>query len=211
MNLRDRAVVDVAAQLAQVGAGHRRLGLHVGRFVDERSTRAARLAASSSSGVPGREVIVTKISPRSTGGMYSKPTSPSGISGSARTRLTKRETTRPARDVRSPHVQRVVARTSARTRSNPSPKRSTIRHGCHVESSAQRPASDGVTVNDTNSDVSVATVTTRPNSRKNSPTEPGKNEIGKKTTTSTSVMTIAATPISSRPLIAARRGSSPSA
>src|SRR5471030_74687 len=82
-------------------------------------------------------------------------------------------------------------------------------HGFQCDKSAQRPASDGVTVNDTNSDVSVATVTTRPNSRKNKTTEPGKNEIGKNTTTSTSVITIAATPISFRPLTAASLGGSP--
>src|ERR1700680_2952039 len=82
-------------------------------------------------------------------------------------------------------------------------------HGFHVESRAQRPASAGVTVNETHSDVSVATVTTRPNSRKNSPTDPGKNEIGRKTTTSTKVITIAATPISLRPRTAASIGGSP--
>jgi type IV secretory pathway VirB10-like protein len=64
-------------------------------------------------------------------------------------------------------------------------------------------------VNETKSEVSVATVTTSPNSRKNRPTEPGRNEIGKNTTTSTSVMTIAATPISAPALIAAVLGTSP--
>ena len=98
---------------------------------------------------------------------------------------------------------------AARARSKPVLNFSIHGQGCQVESSAQRPASDGVTVNDTNSDVSVATVTTKPNSRKNRPTEPGRNEIGRNTTTSTSVMTIAATPISSRPLIAAADGPSP--
>ena len=86
-----------------------------------------------------------------------------------------------------------------------------IRHGFHRDCSAQRPASDGVTVNETNSDVSVATVTTKPNSLKKRPTEPGRNEIGRNTTTSTNVMTIAASPISLRPLIAASAGDSPAA
>ena len=84
-----------------------------------------------------------------------------------------------------------------------------IPHGRQFESSAQRPARLGVTVNETNSEVSVATVTTKPNSRRNRPTAPGRNEIGRKTTTSTSVMTIAATPISVRPLTAASVGDSP--
>jgi hypothetical protein len=108
----------------------------------------------------------------------------------------------------SPLEDAVDVRTS-RVRSKPRVKASMMPHGFQVESSAQRPASVGVTVNETKSEVSVATVTTSPNSRKKSPTEPGKNEIGRKTTTSTSVMTIAATPISLRPLIAASSGPSP--
>ena len=67
------------------------------------------------------------------------------------------------------------------------------------ESSDQLPASDGVTVNETTSDVRVAIVTTIPNSARKRPVIPGRNAIGKKTTTSTSVMTIAAPPISLLP------------
>ncbi len=76
--------------------------------------------------------------------------------------------------------------------------------------SDQRPASVGVTVNDTNSEVSVATTTHSENSTKNLPTTPGRNAIGKNTTTSTRVMTIAAKPISERPFTAAMSGGSPS-
>ncbi len=78
-----------------------------------------------------------------------------------------------------------------------------------MESSDQLPASAGVIVNETNSEVKVAIVTTTPNSLKNRPVWPGKNAIGRKTTTSTKVITIAATPISLRPRIAAVRGASP--
>ena len=97
-----------------------------------------------------------------------------------------------------------------RTPSNHSVKRSTTPHGRQREKSAQRPESAGVTANETNSEVNVATVTTKPNSRKNNPTEPGKNESGRKTTTMTSVMTMVAIPISEIPLIAASFGFSPS-
>ena len=78
-----------------------------------------------------------------------------------------------------------------------------------LESSDQLPASAGVIVNETSSDDSVATTTTSANSPKNLPTMPGRKAMGKNTTTSTSVMTMAARPISSRPLMAARTADSP--
>ncbi len=70
-------------------------------------------------------------------------------------------------------------------------------------------ASIGVSVNETNSENSVATVTTMPNSFMYWPTKPLKNASGKKTTTSTSVIAIAAPPISVRPLMAASAGACP--
>ena len=73
----------------------------------------------------------------------------------------------------------------------------------HVERIDQCAASVGVIVNDVKSEVSVATATVRPNSLRIFPSCPGKNAIGTKTTTSTSVTTTAASPISSRPLRAA--------
>ena len=79
-----------------------------------------------------------------------------------------------------------------------------------LERSDQLPASDGVMVNDTKSEVSVAITTTIPNSLRKRPVMPGRNASGKNTTTSTSVITIAAAPISLRPRIAAVRGASPS-
>ena len=81
--------------------------------------------------------------------------------------------------------------------------------GFHVESSDQLPASDGVTVNEMKSDVSVAVTTTSANSERKRPTVPGRKAIGKNTTTSTKVITIAAGPICERPLIAASFGGSP--
>ena len=63
----------------------------------------------------------------------------------------------------------------------------------------QRPASNGVSVNDTSSEKSVATTMTKPNSRMYWPMMPVKNAIGVKTTTSTKVIVIAALPISVRP------------
>src|ERR1700744_6006129 len=120
-------------------------------------------------------------SPRSTGGMYSKPTSPSGIRASANT-SDRNEIPSTQRGRSSPQVS-ACSTYQPRVRSKRSVNQSIGRHGFQVESSAQRPASVGVTVNETNSEVSVATVTTRPNSRKNSPTEPGRNEIGRKTNT----------------------------
>src|ERR1700688_2885912 len=56
----------------------------------------------------------------------------------------------------------------------------------------QRPAKRGVSVNETNSEKSVATTMTMPNSFMYLPTIPERNAIGKKTTTSTSVIVIAA-------------------
>ncbi len=84
------------------------------------------------------------------------------------------------------------------------------RGAVQLERNDQLPASDGVIVNDTTSEVSVAITTTMPNSLRKRPVMPGKNASGKKTTTSTSVMTMAAEPISLRPRIAAVRGASPS-
>src|ERR1700681_4831585 len=63
-----------------------------------------------------------------------------------------------------------------------------------------RPARSGVSVNETNSEKSVATTITTPNSFMYLPTIPERNAIGKKTTTSTSVIVLAAWPISVRPL-----------
>ena len=73
--------------------------------------------------------------------------------------------------------------------------------------SAQLAASDGVIVKQTKSEVSVEMTTTTPNSARLRPTWLWMNAIGKNTTTSTSVMTIAATPISVRPVMAAAAGS----
>ncbi len=70
-------------------------------------------------------------------------------------------------------------------------------------------ASIGVSVNETNSENSVATVTTMPNSCMYLPTNPLRNASGRNTTTSTSVIAIAALPISVRPLIAASPGDCP--
>ncbi len=96
-----------------------------------------------------------------------------------------------------------------RVASKPRVKASTMRGALCAESSDQFPASAGVTVNETASDVSVATTTTSPNSERKRPVTPGKKEIGKNTTTSTSVMTMAAAPISVRPSRAAVFGASP--
>ena len=71
--------------------------------------------------------------------------------------------------------------------------------------------SSGVTVKDTSSDRSVAHTTVSPNSRKNWPTMSVMKAMGAKTTTSQSVMAIAARAISLRPFTAAARGSSPRA
>src|SRR5581483_7265236 len=109
--------------------------------------------------------------------MYSNPTSPIGISSSA--------STSESADTRTTSRGRFKPQLSAcctyqvRDASKRSVNQSMKRHGRHVERSAQRPASVGLTVNETNSEVRVATVTTKPNSRKNRPTEPGKNEIGR--------------------------------
>ena len=140
--------------------------------------------------------------------MYSKPTNPSGKSATAASNDTTEMIAMSAR-FRKPHGS---ARSTyhVRTPSKPSVNLLTIHHGRHAECSDHRPASVGVTVNETKSEVSVAAVTTRPNSRSESPTVPGRNESGRKTTTSTSVITIAATPISFRPSTAAVSGSSPS-
>src|SRR5207248_10898844 len=64
-------------------------------------------------------------------------------------------------------------------------------------------ASIGVSVKLTKSERSVEMTTVRPNSRRIFPASPETSEIGKKTTTSTSVIAIAAKPISFLPLIAA--------
>src|SRR5580698_1036960 len=129
--------------------------------------------------------------------MYSNPTMPSGSTSNTSAnvpneiRTTVRALANPHMSARSTYHERV--------RSNQSVNASIGFHGFQRDTNDQCAASDGVIVNEINSDVSVATATTNPNSRKNSPTAPGKNEIGKKTTTSTSVMTKAAVPISERP------------
>ena len=91
----------------------------------------------------------------------------------------KRQRNKGNDDDERPVFQRPFERTrnyQPRSDSNPAANESMIRHGRHVESSDQRPASDGVTVNETNNDVRVATVTTRPDSRKNNPTEPARTD-----------------------------------
>ncbi len=70
-------------------------------------------------------------------------------------------------------------------------------------------ASSGVSVNETNSEKSVAVTTTAAYSFRYSPTMPGNSAIGANTTTSTIVIATAAPPISLRPLIAAFTGSCP--
>src|ERR1700694_815565 len=95
-----------------------------------------------------------------------------------------------------------------RKRSNVFANLSMIRHGFQLLRRAQRPASVGVTVKDVHSEVHVATTTTKANSERNLPTTPGKKAIGRNTTTSTNVITIAAKPISERPLTAASSGGS---
>ena len=139
--------------------------------------------------------------------MNSNPISPSGINAiaptvsAAQTAVTEIGCFRAKPSTRSPYQTRV--RSKARV------KASITRGGRQFESSDQLPASEGVTVNDTASEVSVAITTTTPNSARKRPTMPGRNAIGRKTTTSTSVITTAAAPISLRPRIAAVRGASP--
>ncbi|MDA0301521.1 MAG: hypothetical protein O2822_03265 [Chloroflexi bacterium] len=74
-----------------------------------------------------------------------------------------------------------------------------------------RAASNGVSVNDTSSDTSVAAAIVKPNSLKNPPIWPLTSPVGANTTTSTSVIAIAARPISARPISAASNGASPRA
>ena len=97
-----------------------------------------------------------------------------------------------------------------RRRSNPRVNQSMKNGGFQFDFSAHRPASVGVTVNETNSDVSVEMTTTSANSTRLRPTCPPMNAIGKNTTTSTSVIATAAAPISSRPSTAACSGVAPS-
>ena len=149
-----------------------------------------------------------KISPRSTGGMNSEPTTPNGTSAIAPTK----ESTQIAMTI-------VLCRSAAgsarcayqlRIASKPRAKPRMSAGGRQCPCSAQFPASDGVIVNETNSEVSVEITTTTPNSARFRPTWPCRNAIGRKTTTSTSVMTIAASPISFRPETAAACGACPS-
>src|ERR1700691_2726938 len=98
-----------------------------------------------------------KSSPRSTGGMNSSPTMPSGTSASAPTNdSTQTLITRTL--CRKPHGRTRLAYQS-RTASKPSVNLWMIHHGFQVERSAQLPASDGEIVKQTNSDVSVALTT----------------------------------------------------
>ena len=96
---------------------------------------------------------------------------------------------------------------------NASKPRRNSRHGAKLASwwplLSQREASIGVSVNETNSESSVAEAITRPNWRKKPPTVPDMNATGVNTTTSTRVIAMAAIPISLRPLMAASCGSSP--
>src|SRR5579872_261066 len=148
-----------------------------------------------------------KISPRSTDGMNVNPTKPSGSSEIA--------STKDAAATPNTNLGRSSALGSNRSAyhnrvcSNQRPNASIGRHGLHLLLRDQRPARVGVTVNDTHNEVSVAATTTKANSTMNLPTMPGKNAMGKKTTTSTSVMVIAANPISERPFTAAASGGSP--
>src|SRR5580700_1762024 len=97
-------------------------------------------------------------SPRSTGGMNSSPTMPSGTSASAP--MNERKQTEITRTLlRKPHGSARWAYQS-RTASKPSVNLWMIHHGFQVERSAQLPASDGVIVKQTNNDVSVAMTTT---------------------------------------------------
>ena len=141
--------------------------------------------------------------------MNSKPTAPSGTSR-------QRETTAAARDRGDDHRGRCSAHGSARRayhwRRRSKPSRETLDRACgafQLREQRPVPASAGVIVNEIASDVSVAVTTTSANSERNLPTIPGRNAIGRKTTTSTSVMTIAAGPICVRPLMAASFGASP--
>src|SRR5579883_1244792 len=93
-----------------------------------------------------------------------------------------------------------------RVRCVPPPNARTIAGACHLECSDQIPASPGVTVKEMRSEVRVETVTTIPNSASSRPIGPCKNAIGRKTTTSTSVRTTVAVPISERALTAASSG-----
>ncbi len=173
----------------------------------KRAAIAAIAVLTVVSGVPVGYVACTKTSPRSTGGMNSKPTAPSGTSSSAKTTAAP-EATATATGRRSAHGS---ARRAYHWRrfSKPSAKRSIGFGAFQRESSDQFPASDGVMVNEMQSEVKVATTTTSANSDRNFPTVPGRNAIGRKTTTSTSVITTAAGPICVRPLIAASFGASP--
>ena len=82
---------------------------------------------------------------------------------------------------------------------------------CSASLFSRREASIGVRVNDTSSENSVAATIVRPNSRNSWPMLPDMNATGAYTTTSVSVMAMAASPISERPSSAAFQGLLPMA
>ena len=126
MNLSDRAIVDITADFALIGAGDRRLGLQVGNAVDE-SLRSQNGLLVAVRGVPVGKLMFTKISPRSTGGIYSKPTIPSGIS-SMRARDCRMRSRSPPRGAEAPRERACVYQ--RRMRSNTT-EPVDDRHGFH--------------------------------------------------------------------------------
>ena len=136
--------------------------------------------------------------------MNSSPTTPNGTSAMETMNVSAQATMTMAR-FSSAHGSARCAY-HARTLSNPRPKESMTFQGFQRERSAHRPASVGVTVKETKREVSVEMTTTIANSERLRPTCPWMNAIGRKTTTSTSVMTTAAAPISIRPSYAASSG-----
>ena len=102
--------------------------------------------------------------------MNSSPTTPRPTSASAKTKV-------PAQNAAtSVPWRRLHGSTRSvyqlRASSNRSPNHSTARHGFQCERSAHRPASVGVIVNETNSEVRVAITTTIANSEICRPTCP---------------------------------------
>ena len=102
---------------------------------------------------------------------------PAGCTRSRRGRAEPARSRRRTRARQTPMTSSAVRRAPTAARGRRTSRRSAFEpvgervddppRAASVESSAQRPASDGVTVNDTNSEVSVAMMTTMPNSRKN--------------------------------------------
>ena len=103
-----------------------------------------------------------KIWPRSVAGTNSSPTTPSGTSEIEATNVAE-HAMRTSQRFASAHGSARRAYQS-RMRSKPFVNQSTIRGGLHSERSAHKPASVGVTVNETNSEVSVEMTTTMANS-----------------------------------------------